>query len=135
MLNTCASLFVKNLEAKGLNFRSGTNSNNDSVVEFPYEGKITKCIFSGDDGKYLSLYMLYENIPEEKLADLIFACNELNTKYKWVTFYVDGDRDLMLHDDALLSYDTAADEAFEMLVRMINISTEAKPVIMRALYV
>ena len=77
----------------------------------------------------------FENIPEEKLADLIFACNELNTKYKWVTFYVDGDRDLMLHDDALLSYDTAAEEAFEMLLRMINISAEAKPVIMRALYV
>ena len=131
----CAQTFCDFLESKNLYFESFTDDEGDVIVKFPYEGKITKCIFSGDDGKYLSLYMLYENIPEEKLADLIFACNELNTKYKWVTFYVDGDRDLMLHDDALLSYDTAADEAFEMLVRMINISTEAKPVIMRALYV
>ena len=131
----CAQTFCDFLESKNLYFESFTDDEGDAIVKFPYEGKITKCIFSGDDGKYLSLYMLYENIPEEKLADLIFACNELNTKYKWVTFYVDGDRDLMLHDDALLSYDTAAEEAFEMLARMINISTEAKPVIMRALYV
>ena len=132
---TCAQLFCDFLVSKNFYFENSVDDDGDVIVKFPYEGKITKCIFSGDDGKYLSLYMLYENVPEEKLADLIFACNELNTKYKWVTFYVDGDRDLMLHDDALLSTESAAEEAFEMLVRMINISTEAKPVIMRALYV
>lgn len=132
---TCAELFIDFLRSKDLNFNSKVDSDGDVIVDFPYDGKVTKCIFSGDDGKYLSMYLLYESVPEDKLANLIFACNELNTRYKWVTFYVDGDRDLMLHDDAILSPENAADEAFEILLRMINIGNEAKPVIMRALYV
>jgi hypothetical protein len=131
----CAELFINFLKSKNFNFNANVDSDGDYIVDFPYDGKITKCIFSGDDGKYLSLYLIYENIPEDKLASLIFACNELNTKYKWVTFYVDTDRDLMLHDDAILTPENAADEAFEILLRMINIGNEAKPTIMRALYV
>jgi hypothetical protein len=131
----CAELFINFLKSKNFNFNANVDSDGDYIVDFPYDGKITKCIFSGDDGKYLSLYLIYENIPEDKLASLIFACNELNTRYKWVTFYVDTDRDLMLHDDAILTPENAADEAFEILLRMINIGNEAKPTIMRALYV
>ena len=135
MLNTCASLFVKNLEAKGLNFRSGTNSNNDSVVEFPYEGKITRLFFSGETGSYLSIYLVYEKVPENKVSDMIFTCNDLNCAYKWITFYVDKDNDVILHDDAILSADTADEEALELLVRMLKIGDEVKPQIMRTIYV
>jgi hypothetical protein len=47
---------------------------------------------------------------------------------------VDKDNDLMLHVDALLSAEDAADEAFEMLARMINIGKEAKNDLMKAIY-
>ena len=134
MLNTCAELLVNNLKEKNLNFQSGTDKDGDSVVEFPYQGKVTKMFFSGDDGKYLSMYMVYEHVPEDKLADVIFACNELNCQYKWVTFYVDKDNDVVLHDDALLSVDSASEEAFELLVRLVKIGEDIKPVIMKAIY-
>lgn len=134
MLNTCAELLVNNLKEKNLNFQSGTDKDGDSVVEFPYQGKVTKLFFSGDDGKYLSMYMVYEHVPEEKLADVIFACNELNCQYKWVTFYVDRDGDVILHDDALLSVGNADEEAFELLVRLVKIGEDIKPVIMKAIY-
>ncbi|MBQ9736705.1 MAG: YbjN domain-containing protein [Clostridia bacterium] len=130
----CAELFTKFLESKGLNFNVREDSDGDVFVMFPYDGKITRCIFSGEEGKYLSLYLVYENVPEDKMADAIFLANELNTKWKWVKFYVDGDRDLMLQDDAILSVDTAADEAFELLLRMLNIGKDSKPSIMKALY-
>ena len=134
MLNTCAEKFVENLKSKELNFSSGTNKNGDSVVEFPYKGKVAKMFFSGDDGQYFSLYVVYERVPEEKVSSAIFACNELNCRYKWVTFYVDSDNDVVLHDDAILSAESAAEEAFELLVRVLKIGDEVKPEIMRAIY-
>ena len=130
----CANLFIEFLKSKDFKFNSFVDNDGDVIVDFPYDGKIAKCIFSGDDGKYLSLYLVYENVPEDRIANMIFACNELNTRYKWITFYVDSDKDLMLHDDAILAPENAADEAFEILLRTINIGKEAKPTIMRALY-
>ena len=40
----------------------------------------------------------------------------------------------MIHDDAILAVDTAAEEAFELLVRMVKIGEDVKPRIMRAIY-
>lgn len=134
MLNTCASLFVETLKAKNLNFQSGTDRDGDSVVEFPYQGKVTKIFFSGDQGKYMSLYLVYERVPADKVADVIFTCNDLNCQYKWITFYVDKDNDVVFHDDAILSPSNAADEAFELLLRTLKIGDDVKPQIMRAIY-
>ncbi len=135
MLNTCANLFAKSLSDKNLHFGSGTDKDGDSVIEFPYQGKVAKIFFSGDQGKYMSIYLVYERVPADKVADVIFVCNELNSHYKWVTFYVDKDNDVVLHDDAILTPNTAADEAFELLLRLIKIGDEVKPQIMRAIYV
>ena len=134
MLNTCAQAFVELLQAKNLNFQSGSMDNGHSVVDFPYQGKVAKLIFSGDAGEYLSIYMVYERVPEEKLADVIFTCNDLNCEYKWITFYVDKDNDVILHDDAILSAENASEEAFELLVRMVKIGEDIKPIIMKAIY-
>ena len=134
MLNKCAEIFANNLNEKKLRFETGTTSRGDSVVEFPYNGKTTKIFFSGDDGTSLSLYMIFETIPEEKLADLIFLCNTLNSEYKWIKFYVDKDNDLVLQEDAILSVDDTGEEAFELLLRMVKLADELKPQIMKAIY-
>ncbi|MBE6943671.1 MAG: hypothetical protein E7453_05355 [Ruminococcaceae bacterium] len=133
MLNTCAQLFVDDLNSKDMNFGSGNNGD-VSFVEFPYQGKVAKLLFSGENGEYLSIYLVYERVPEEKFADMVLTCNEMNCMYKWVTFYVDSDSDLILHDDAILSVENAADEAFELLVRILKIGEEVKPKIMRTIY-
>ncbi len=133
-MSACAELFTALLDSKGLRYGSHVDNDGDTVVDFPYQGKVAKCFFSGDEGKYFSLYIVYENVPEDKFADVLFVCNELNNKYKWATFYIDKDRDLVIHDDALLSVETAAEEAFELLARILNIGSEAKPLIMKAIY-
>ena len=133
-MNACAEAFAAALKSKGLTYDSGLDKYGDSVIDFPYNGKVTKCFFSGENGEYLSLYQVYERIPEEKYADLLFLCNELNCRYKWATFYVDSDRDLVIHDDALLTVDSAADEAFELLVRIVKIADDVKPLVMKAIY-
>lgn len=134
MLNKCASLFVKNLEEKNLHFNAGTDNDGDSVVEFPYKGKVTKLYFCGEGGHYLSMYLLYEQVPDEKIADVIFTCNDLNCEYKWFTFYVDKEKDVIIHNDAILSENTAAAEAFELLMRILKIAEDVKPQIMKAIY-
>ena len=130
----CAELFVNLLKSKNLNFSSSNTNDGGVVVDLPYQGKNVRCFFSGENGTYFSIYLLYENVPEDRVADLIFIANELNTKYKWVTFFVDKDRDLMIHDDAILAVENAAEEAFELVLRTINISSEAKPIIMKGIY-
>ena len=96
---------------------------------------MTKCIFSGDQGEYLSIYLVYERVPEEKIADLLVVCNDLNCQYKWVTYYMDEDHDIVIHNDALLTPETADEVAFELLVRLVKIAEDAKPQVMKALYV
>ncbi len=134
MLKRCAELFVENLKSKNLNFESGTNKSGDSVVEFPYQGKTARIFFGGDEGEYMSLYIVFENLPAEKRTDVILVCNDLNNQYKWVTAYVDKDNDVILHVDAILCAANAADEAFELLVRSLKLMDECKPQIMRAIY-
>ena len=129
----CTELFTKFLDSKNFTYSTRTMENGDDVVSFPYSGKVANCVFSGDNGKYFSLYLVYETIPQDKAADAIFVCNELNVKYKWATFYLNG-KDVVIHDDAILSVESAADEAFELLVRILNIGNEIKPVLMKAIY-
>ena len=78
--------------------------------------------------------MTFESVPQEKVVDAIIACNELNTAYKWAKFYVDKDNDVMVQDDAILTVATAAEEAFEILLRVIDIAKEAKQPLMKAIY-
>lgn len=134
MLNACAELFINKLKAQNLSFESGVDRDGDSVVEFPYRGKVAKMFFTGEDGGYFSIYVVYERVPEDKIAEAVFACNELNCRYKWVTFYVDRDGDVVLHDDAILSTSDADEEAFELLVRILKIGDEVRPTLMKAIY-
>lgn len=133
-MKSCAQVFIDNLKSKNLNYQVDEDSDGDIVVAFPYQGKVTRIFFSGDDGEYMSQYLVFERVPEDKVTDLILVCNQLNCKYKWVTYYVDKDNDIVLHHDALLSANTAGEEAFELLVRMVRIAEEVKPVIMKAIY-
>ena len=133
-MSKCAKMFVKFLESTDFHYTTRVDSDGDTVVDFPYEGKTTRCFFSGDDGMYLSLYTIFESIPAEKRNDLILVCNDLNCQYKWITFYVDKDNDMMLHVDARLSCDESADEAMEMVARMARIGKEIKPMVMKAIY-
>ncbi len=129
-----AERFTAFLDEKDLHYFAKTDEDGDAIVDFPYDGKVTKCIFTGESGKYVSLYTIYDSVPQDKLAAVLIACNELNAKYKWVKFYIDDDSDLMIQDDALLSEDNTAEEVFELLLRFIDIMKESKATLMKAIY-
>ena len=130
----CTEIFVNLLESKNFKYSSAQLTENEDLVSLPYDGQEVDCIFSGDKGEYLSLYCYYESVDDEKVADVIMLCNELNSVYKWVKFFVNDKQKLVIEDDALLSLDTAGDEAFELIVRMVHIVSDEKKKIMRTLY-
>ena len=129
-----AQLFIEDLKRKDLKFDIKELSGGETLVNFPFDGKMTNIVFSGEDGKYVSMYTNFESIPADKVADLYVVCNQLNATYKWLKFYVDKDNDLMVEDDAIVSPESAADECFELILRRANVLKDVKPVIMRAIY-
>lgn len=92
-----------------------------------------RCVFSGDKGEYLSLFMYFEHVPDEKYVDVLLVCNALNSRFRWVKFCIDSDNDIVLKDDALLNIESAT-ETMELFIRMIAIFDEAKPALMKAIY-
>lgn len=134
MLNVCAQRLANKLQDKNYNYDTDIDEDGNSVILFPYKGKTTTMFFSSDNGAYFSMYLVFENVPEDKVTDAILTCNDLNKDYKWVNFYVDRNKYVVLHVDAILTESTAADVAFELLVRMLKIAEEVKPVIMKAIY-
>ena len=133
-MNTCCERFSALLKERELNFQVRELDNDETVISFPYKGKVTECFFGGKEGQYFSLYTVLERVPEEKFMDVVLLCNKLNAQYKWVTYYVDKDKDILAHSDAILSMESAADEAFEILVRCLQVTEEIKPELMRAIY-
>ena len=131
---TCAELFTDYLDSKDLKYQVREVGEGDVVVSLMIDSKMTNCIFSGENGKYVSMYTVFESIPADKTAAILFVCNQLNTTYKWLKFYLDKDNDLMVEDDAILSEENAAAECFELVVRRLQILKDVKPVVMRALY-
>ncbi len=130
----CAELFINDLESKNFHFEHFEDGDGDVIVKFPYDNRVTTCIFVGEEGRMVSMYTVFEKVPDEKLTDLYAVCNGLNAKYKWVKFYVDSMNNLVVQDDAILVPENAAAECFELIARRFNIMNECKPIVMRALY-
>lgn len=133
-MKRCTENVVEFLKGKNLSVIPARSDEKVDVLDFPWEGKNLKCIFTGDEGEYLSLYYYLEVAPEDKYADVLMVCNGMNAKYKWVKFYIDSDNDITLQDDAILNINNAGDETLELIVRMIDILKNTKPAFMRAIY-
>ncbi len=130
----CTEKVVEWVKSKNLTIIPNRSDEKTDVLDFPWDGKSLRCIFTGAEGEYLSLFYYLESVPEDKIADVLLVCNEMNAKYKWVKFYIDSDNDIALQDDAILNLATAGEEALELIVRMIDILKNSKPEFMRAIY-
>ena len=58
---------------------------------------------------------------DEKYANALVLCNDLNKQYRWVKFYIDDDRSIVAKADAILDYDSAGSECLEIVNRMVGI--------------
>ena len=71
--------------------------------------------------------------PEQaqKIKDF---CNDANTRYRWMKFYLDGDFDVMCDADAIISDITCGDVCVEMTQRMTNVVDDIYKDLMKALW-
>ena len=129
-----AELFVEDLKTKGLPCEVKEDSDGDVIVSFNYGGKPTLFIFTGPDGNFVSMYTLFEKVPDSKLTDMYVLCNSLNARLKWLKFFVDDNNVLVIQDDAILTPDTAAEECFQLFFLRLKILDDVKESIMRTIW-
>lgn len=113
------------------------------IIDLPFgrqlfdnmDKSIDVLIFVDEDGG--SVHVQTEpivHVPDNRLAQLLVACNTLNKQYRWLKFYIDDENDVMVNIDAVIDSVTAGDECMELAIRTINIVDSAYPTLMQALW-
>ena len=133
-MNVCSEAFTTVLEAKGLHYNVRENGS-DTIVSLVLDNRNTLVIFGGDVGDHVQLVTVLERVPEEKFVDVVLICNQLNNRYRYAKFAVDRDNDVVIRADAILDSASAGEKCFELLIRKLKIIREARPDIMRCIYV
>ncbi len=113
----------------------------DTRVKVRYTGENTKSIEvivifdKNDETGYVALRCWsFGSIPENKRSMVINKCNELNTHYRWVKFFVDNEGDLGVGMDAIIDVCTVGNICIQLVDRMVGIYDEAYPELMRAIW-
>lgn len=102
---------------------SGDNTNDITIM----------VIFDKDgDGLVALRCWSFGKCPNGKRAAVLEACNQLNSEYRWVKFYVDSDTDVSCGLDAVIDIDTVGEECIQLVRRMVSIYDDAYPVLMKA---
>lgn len=129
-------LFMQHMDSVGIRY---TDVNENSV----------KISYTGDNLKTIGIFVMFdkEGNPSAELkcwevanfknkeAKGLVVCNELNSKYRWVKFFVDKSADIIVEADAILDNATCGEECMSMVRRMVRIIDESYPSIGRALWV
>ena len=98
--------------------------------------KVSVFFIFGSDGRHVQIrgheFMVF---PEAKKELMYKVCNDINSQYRWLKFYVSEDRhEVVAQDDAVIQLDSCAEEVLELMLRMNNIIDEVYPIFMKALY-
>ncbi len=132
---TFKQLFMYYLDSQGVKY---TDKDDDAVL-ITYSGDNMKSIpvyvFFDRDGDPLVQFRCWDIANfKDKIAEGIVTCNSLNAKYRWVKFYLDEDQDIICECDAYVDQGTCGAECLALVRRLVNITDEAYPEFMRALY-
>ncbi len=111
----------------------------DNAVRIVYTGdnmsSIPVFVFFDRDGDPLVQFRCWEIVNFNGMVGQgIQVCNALNAKYRWVKFYLDDDNDVICECDAYIDNNTCGNVCLSLVRRMVNITDEAYPELMRARY-
>lgn len=96
------------------------------IVRVRYNGDHFKSvtftfIFDDDGASFAMRVFSIAQFTSAQLADAYEFCNRMNDKFRWLRFYVDGDRELTAALDAVITPSNAGAACFELLHRAVNI--------------
>lgn len=130
--------FQKELDANDFHYQPYEELENSYRSSIGIKGDNTSIrvnLFFDKDGDTVALRVFdFVSAPENKYADTLVLCNTLNSKYRWVKFYIDEDNDVIIEDDALVAGETSGAESLELAMRMVNIADEVYPEFMRTFF-
>lgn len=113
---------------------------NEGAVSVKYNGKnlrtVNILVFfdkDGDNDVHLACWEI-ASFHGDKYAAGLVACNALNGKYRWVSFFLDDDEDVQAAMDAIVDSQTVGEECLQLVKRMVGIIDGAYPELMKALY-
>ncbi len=136
-MNTAMKIVCTYLDSKGIRY---TPNEEKSTIKtgFKAENKqgIELLLIFDDSNDSMAIRSFeYVSFPANKIEKMYEVCSKMNKQYRWIKFYVDeNDNTITLGDDAVIQLDTAGDEAWELIVRMVSIGDEAYPEFMKALW-
>lgn len=138
MIKTAES-FIRFLDEKNISYETFSTSDdyeNDNAVQVSYpaeSGEIDlTCFFSENHDVQVRCFSLC-NVPNDKIEEMYEVLNELNSKYRWVTFFIDDDNDVNVKGDLFsVTNNTAGYMCSDFMLRIINIIDDALPDIMKA---
>ena len=95
-----------------------------------YIGSIGIFVDVDNDGESMHIvsidYVRFNKDDQRSLLSALIACNEANTKFRWIKFLADRERGMIrLEDDAVVEPGTAGAEAHELVGRMSGIADKA----------
>lgn len=93
-----------------------------------------KYISRDDDNDVALRVFSLIHVEESQKANLYPALNEVNNKYRYVKFVLDGDNDVNVEYDFPVRTKAFDGIAEEMLVRFVQIIDDAYPILMRAMW-
>ena len=129
------NLFMRYMDDQGIKY----SDVKENVVKVVYTGDNLKSIpifvFFDKDGDPLVSFKCWEiaNFKDKEAAGII-ACNQLNNQYRWVTFYVDDDADVITQIDSYVDDETCGKICLSLVKRMVNIIDDSYPEIMKTLW-
>lgn len=100
--------------------------------DFSYEHVVFHIIIDEDGTGAHVVSSPIVSVQTDRYAQLLSACNECNTTYRWAKFYIDEDSDLMVECDVPLRDSSVGDECVEVVMRLADIVDQAYATIMRA---
>ena len=123
--------FLTQLDADEIKYTyAGISQNDEEAVTVSYtltNGSCDVRIFFPKDGDHCSLRLWnLIDFDSKDVAKLYEVCNELNSSYKYTTFYVDtSDYSITVSMDVIVRDAGAGEIMEEALLRMINIADDA----------
>ena len=74
------------------------------------------------------------HVPENKTDVALQAINAANVNYRWLTFFLDKDNDIVASGDAIVVHDVVGANCHELLNRTRSITDEAYTSFMKAIW-
>ena len=120
--------FMEFMDAKDMHYT--VMDEEDNMVYLAFGGETDTFVMvdfdeDGDDASSVHFSSLgFAKVEQDDMAAALVKLNEVNTKYRWATFFI-HDNELSANCDAKIYPGSVGPECFELAIRLSNIIEDA----------